>query len=47
VLVKQGCPNTANSKSLVQKVYVVGKEDQTSSNMEGEVLNRGYPSLQT
>ena len=46
MLAKQGCPNTANSEILVRKVYVVGEEDQTSSNMGEEVSNRGYPSLQ-
>jgi hypothetical protein len=30
VLVKQGCPYTANSKSLVWKVYIAGEEYQTS-----------------
>jgi hypothetical protein len=46
VLVKQGCPNAVNSESLVQKVYVVGEEDQTSINMGDEVSNRGYQILQ-
>jgi hypothetical protein len=47
VLAKQGGPNTVNSESLVQKVYIVGEEDQTSSNMGEEVSNGGYPSLQS
>jgi hypothetical protein len=46
VSANQGCPNTVNSKSLVQNIYIVGKESQTSSNIEGEVLKKGYPSLQ-
>jgi hypothetical protein len=42
----QGWPNIANSKSLVQNMYVVGEEYQTSSNMEDEVSKKGYLSLQ-
>jgi hypothetical protein len=33
-------PNTANPEDLVRRRYVVGKGDQTSSNIKGQVSNR-------
>jgi hypothetical protein len=47
MLANEGCPNTVNSETPVRKVYVDGKEDQTSSNIRDKVLNRRYPSLQS
>jgi hypothetical protein len=44
VSVNQGWLNTANSESLVLNIYVIGEEYQTS-NIEGEVSKKGYPSL--
>jgi hypothetical protein len=32
-------PNTANPEDLVRRRYVVGKEDQTSSNVRVQVSN--------
>jgi hypothetical protein len=34
-------------RKLCAKVYVAGKEYQTSNNTEGEVLKKGYLSLQS
>jgi hypothetical protein len=33
-------PNTANPEGLVRRRYVVGKEDQTSSDIKMQVSNR-------
>jgi hypothetical protein len=33
-------PNTANPEDLVRRRYVVGKADQTSSNVKAQVSNR-------
>jgi hypothetical protein len=37
---EQRRPNTANPEDLVRRGYVVGEEDQTSSNMQGQVSNK-------
>jgi hypothetical protein len=40
-------PNTANPEDLVRRRYVVGKADQTSSNIKAQVSNRWHPGLQS
>jgi hypothetical protein len=37
---EQRRPNTANPEGLVRRRYIVGKEDQTSSDIKMQVSNR-------